>query len=480
MTHELEPTKGALRSTPTSSESGSRGIRKGIDRVVGRDDSIHCRATEALTSLLDRYKRSSRHIEVDFRALVTWVRLGDQLTHQLHPYPAKLLPHIASLFVRLAGSPSKQIVLDPFCGSGTVALEASVGGYVPVVADINPFALLLSKVKTTPYDPEQLRRTVQQVLRKAATIRIGPSVQIVNGDLWYALARRSELEILLSAVNEVDDTDARDFMRICFSATARRLSLADPRISVPVRMRTKRGLSRQSNRKIRERLAWLSSTNALAVFAGVCENNIERIEETNALYPDRTPARVIGTDARNILAQQEPLLAPSSVDLIVTSPPYGSAQKYIRASSLALNWLGLATPEELTGLEDQCIGREHVPARNGGTKELPGYEGLLERIGKKNLVRERITRFYMMEMRNALSQMAQALRPQGRIAIVIGNNQVCGEVLRNDRFVTKELEEQGLRVELRVVDHIKSRGLMTKRNKTASVISRESVIVLRK
>ena len=41
-------------------------------------------------------------------------------------------------------------------------------------------------------------------------------------------------------------------------------------------------------------------------------------------------------------------------------------------------------------------------------------------------------------------------------------------------------EETGFRTVLRLIDHIRSRGLMTKRNKTAGMITREWVFVFAK
>lgn len=86
----------------------------------------------------------------------------------------------------------------------------------------------------------------------------------------------------------------------------------------------------------------------------------------------------------------------------------------------------------------------------------------------------------MQEFRTALAEMAKVVADDGKVVIVIGNNQVCGQPLRNDTYVKEVMRAQGMEVELELVDTIKSRGLMTKRNKSASVISRESVIVFRK
>lgn len=439
-----------------------------------------------LEELRQKFQRSGRSVEVDFRKLVDWVRVGDQLTHQIHPYPAKLLPNIAHFFTRASILHQKRrCVLDPFCGSGTVALEASLAGYTPYVADSNPIALLIAKVKTTPYEPDELRQTACRIISRAARFRTAPEVSIVNEGLWYAPDRKKSLEILLRSIMETTEGDERDFFMVAFSVTARRLSFSDPAISVPVRLRTKEKFNETQNNKIKVRLAWIDQTSSSAEFAKVCEANIERVKESNFALKGRVTAVEVGSDARDLRSPKssnKPLEA-DSIPLIVTSPPYGSAQKYIRATSLSLNWLGFVGSTELSSLEGKSIGREHVPFR--GHKEIRGqlpkaYEQLLQRVQKKNETRARITRQYLHEMKEALSEMARVASVGGHVVLVVGNNMVCGEPLRNDKYVVNVLQELGLKLEIGLIDHIKSRGLMTKRNKTASMISRECVMVFTK
>lgn len=436
--------------------------------------------------LRQKFQRGGQYVEVDFRKLVNWVRVGDQLTHQLHPYPAKLLPNIAHFFTRASIFNQRHgTVLDPFCGSGTVALETSLAGLTPYVADANPFAMLLTRVKTTPYELEELKGATRQILSRAARFRTAPEVPIVNERLWYAPDKKKALEILLRAIIETTDGDQRDFFLVAFSVTARRLSFADPVISVPVRLKVKEKFSDAQNKKITERLAWIHQTNPPAEFARVCNANIERVRECNRALKGRISAVEVGTDARRLRSPSavgaRPLEA-GSIPLIVTSPPYGSAQKYIRSTSLSLNWLGIAGPKDLTKLEDNSIGREHIrPRERDEVEELPeAYDRLLLQVQKMNETRAQITRQYLFEMKRALTEMARVTSAGGRIVLVVGNNMVCGEPLRNDEYVAHVLQDLGLRLEIGLIDHIKSRGLMTKRNKTASIISRETVLVFAK
>lgn len=440
--------------------------------------------TAAYERLVADFQRTGAPVEVDFRAMVSWLRMGDQLTHHLHPYPAKLLPHIAHFFLR-ADTIKRQgtAVLDPFCGSGTVALEGSVAGYRPMVADSNPFSLALTRVKTEPYDPQELVAAVGRAAARARRYRSAPEIDVVNWHLWYSSTTKKSLERLLRAIREEENPAALNFLEICFSAIARKMSNADPAVSVPVRLRTKDRLSTTANQKIIKRLEWLAKACPFEEFSRHALQCIQRIEETNSAHPTRIGARVVGHDARDLKFNGR-RLPTASVPLIITSPPYGSAQKYIRATSLSLNWLQMAAPSDLAALESRSIGREHVAAFREVNKSHhqipPEYSDVIELIRKKNIIRAEITTRYLSEMAEAVKEMSRVLKPQGRAIIVIGNNQVAGHTIRNDDFLIHAFAQNGIGLEASLIDHIKSRGLMTKRNRTASIISRESILVFRK
>lgn len=471
---------GTFEPTTRLSNDVSSALEK--FRIAGPDTS------EIYSALCSEYQCDGVPVEVDFRKLVEWVKLGDQQTHQIHPYPAKLLPNIANFFIRASSlAPGDISVLDPFCGSGTVALESSLAGATPYVADANPLALLITKVKTSYYDPLELKEELNKICCRAKRYRKAPSIPVVNEKLWYPEPQKKSLEILLRSISEVENEDTRDFFRVSFSVAARRLSYADPAISVPVKLKTKDKFSKQTNQRIQERIDWVESTSPLDEFIKICNANIARTNLANQTNPKRKKAIIVSDDARNLAKTSFPASIPfnkNGVPLIVTSPPYGSAQKYVRASSISLNWLGFANPNELTNLEDRSIGREHAPQKKRTHLEdgiLPTeYEDLLKAVRKINETRYIITRQYLLEIKRAFQEMARVTSNGGHIVLVVGNNQVCNQILRNDEYAIQVMAEAGMKLELSLIDHIKSRGLMTKRNKTASVISRESVLVFSK
>lgn len=425
-------------------------------------------------------------LPVDFRQLVSWTKVGDQLTHQIHPYPAKLLSSIAHFFARASSivKPGSKL-LDPFCGSGTVALEASLAGHRPLVCDANPLSLLITKVKTTPYDTQRLRQLTDNLVRRAGAFRSAPVIDIVNSHLWYEPSRKQSLERLLRAVLELENEKERDFFKICFSVTARKLSFADPSISVPVRLKQKPSFSEAVRSRIDERLNWLATACTRYEFKKVCLANIARFEKTQIMFPDRQPAVYVSNDARKICEPEihisEPI-TPRSIHMVITSPPYGSAQKYVRASSLSLNWLELSKPKGLASLEAKSIGREHAPGKFSEVAlTLPReFEILLLDIKKRNNLRHEITRQYLADMQQALAEISKVISPGGYAIIVVGNNEVCGEVLRNDTFCISTMEACGMNLEMHLIDSIKSRSLLLKRNSSAPAISRESILVFSK
>jgi hypothetical protein len=70
--------------------------------------------------------------------------------HQLSPYIGKMKSSMARALIR-ALTNKGDTVLDPFCGSGTVALESWLSGRHTVAVDLNPYALYLTKGKLFPY-----------------------------------------------------------------------------------------------------------------------------------------------------------------------------------------------------------------------------------------------------------------------------------------------------------------------------------------
>lgn len=422
----------------------------------------------ALSGLLDRFEREQQPAAISFRQIVPWLKVGERASHYLHPYPAKLLPHIAHFFLAnrsLVGA--DEVVLDPFGGSGTVALETILSGRTALYADANPLGRLITAVKTRSIDPASLAAASAEVREGFRRSRARKLPDVVNLQKWFDPSITSDLVRLRAAIGALKDEALRDFMRVTFSAVTRKASNSDPRFSVPVRYRD--GEAR-------------NEFSVIDLFESQLEANITRVGALGqvAFLGSATPA---GTDARKLTTAAGGRLPDASVGMIISSPPYASAQKYVRAASLSLGWLDLAPSNGLRRLEDQTIGREHhakASWANVGSTGIDQADILIQEIAKENASRAKIVGTYLIEMREALAEAVRVLRPGGCFVLVIGDNTVCGRRFPSSDYLRLMLEGMGMTTILSLVDPIPSRGLMTRRNETAGIIASESVIVLRK
>ena len=194
----------------------------------------------------------------------------------------------------------------------------------------------------------------------------------------------------------------------------------------------------------------------------------------------------LSTDARDLRDGSGGGVSPlrsESVTLTITSPPYAGAQKYVRASSLSLGWLDLWPSTKLQECENQCIGREHYPKAAYGTTVSTGLklaDRQLLRVRAENPLRAHILAQYLNEMRDAVSEMWRVSKPGGHVVLVCGDNSVAGRPFKTSGFLAALFQEAGFATRLRLVDSIRSRGLMTKRNRTAGLITREWVYLFQK
>ena len=83
--------------------------------------------------------------------------------HNYHSFPAKFPPELPRSFILELTNP-KDIVLDPMLGSGTTILEAFLINRHAIEFDIDPLALLISKVKTSSPNLDKLFEFGSQVL----------------------------------------------------------------------------------------------------------------------------------------------------------------------------------------------------------------------------------------------------------------------------------------------------------------------------
>src|ERR1700680_1383798 len=87
----------------------------------------------------------------------------------IHPFPARMAPEI--VFEQLEGLAARRTILDPMSGSGTVLRAASELGHRAIGFDLDPLAVLMSRVWTTSCRVESLQDTAAEIVRRAKLVR---------------------------------------------------------------------------------------------------------------------------------------------------------------------------------------------------------------------------------------------------------------------------------------------------------------------
>jgi len=439
-----------------------------------------------ILNLIKEYKSSKKPISVNFRELVPNIVNMDRHTHFIHSYPAKLLQQIPYFFLNnTVFSKEHDIVMDPFCGTGTVLLEATLANRNAIGIDINPLAALIAKTKTSKVSIlrlEQELELIQDLFKIYSSSKKQYYIpKIANIEHWYSKKNARKLSKIKDIINNIKDPNVKEFYLIVFSICCKKFSYADPRISVPVKInKNKFPEGHQLREAAIKNLKFIDKNEVFEFFIEQAKKNIFRLNEyQNISMINSNEVTVYNNDIKHLTNQS---IKSHSIQLILTSPPYVSAQKYIRASSLSLQWLEL-NDTTIAKLDKQSIGREHFPRKEYEKLHLIGIkkiDSILLKIYKRNQLRAYITYKYLLEMQESFNHYYKVLKNNGYFVMVIGNNTIAGYEFMTHKYLIKIAKEIGFSTELILIDDIKSRGLMTKRNKTASVISREYIVVFKK
>lgn len=456
---------------------------------------------------LTQYKERHGPVDFNFKKIVE-KHLGKpystNFTHFLHSYPGKIFAYIPTFILSIPDiCPPGGTVLDPFCGSGTVLLESIINPFYKRNAfgiEINPLGRLIAKVKTTPLDVSKLLRIADNLLKKANQSRdVEPfsMPKFKNIDFWFSEKAIKKLAKLLFLIEELENNDFKDFFYVCFSSIIRKVSNADPFIPPPVKLKI------EKYRNSPQKLAYLErfiknveKADVIGLFENKIKINSKRIEslcKIEEVKDGKVKARIIWDDARcmkksklgdkaRILRENAEPLSSNSIDLILTSPPYLTAQKYLRTQKLELLWLGLLSEEEFSHLNRDIIGSENTSLRNTEFKSLgiESVDSLIKWASAISSQRAANLYKYFFDMKLALSEMYRVLKKDRYAVIVVGNNKVLGRYVETYKLLADLAVSAGFELEAVFRDEIRGRGMITKRHNSGGLIKEEFVLVLRK
>ena len=223
------------------------------------------------------------------------------LTHCFYRYPARFSPVFAREAICGFSKPG-DVVLDPYMGGGTTILEAMTQGRRAIGSDLNELAVFISRVKTTTLMEHQRLSlahwadvVVPAISYREHNDRLSEficSKRTHNLTLPKARAIKKLIGIAMCSLGNLHGAEAQDFARCALLNTGQ--------WALNGRRRTTRLIEFRS--RLRE------TVHEMLVGEASFSSAIE-----NAPHP-----KLFNSNAADICTN----VAMSSVDLVVTSPPY--------------------------------------------------------------------------------------------------------------------------------------------------------------
>jgi len=398
---------------------------------------------------LKKYKDESW----DFRAADT-----KAYTHCFHTYPAMMIPQIARKLIKAYGI-AEGWLLDPYCGTGTSLVEASLFGMHSVGCDINPLVRLIATAKSTPVCFSALDETLSELDASLFEIRYreshlpdAPIPNIENLTYWFSDEVIRTLAYLRDRIRRVTDKALQNFILVAFSETVREVSY------------TRNG----------EFKLYRMPTNKLKDFKpdvfGIFSKKLRRNRQGLAAYLEKRKNVKVSVSVANTVEGHLPTpRPPAGYDIVITSPPYGDSQTtvaYGQFSRLAAEWIGLPNARKVDKL---AMGG----TRSKETLTDSPVSAAVEKIRSVDEKRaEEVSAFYI-DLQRSIHSIADVCSPHATICYVVGNRRVKGVLLPTDEFVVDAFRQHGFLHKATIVRNIPNKR-MPKKNSPSNIAGETS------
>jgi DNA modification methylase len=350
-------------------------------------------------------------------------RSFEQYSHKIfNRYPARsigLVPR--SILSEIKGRKySRQChVLDPFMGSGTTAVEAALAGYPSYGVEIDPFARLLSEVKTTAISKsrcEKLRDIHSRV--KSTWKTLEPDLELYpklnNIEYWFDKKIFGQLLRLKTSIyKECDDPVDVGIFKVIFANMIRPCSLAERQTLKPY-----------ISKKYQKKPAIVEDE-----FDKSFHHHLDALEKFSQKTNKSSKVKFVSKDARAIVGK-------TKYDVAITSPPYINAIDYVRCIKLESAWTDLGDNELFKELQQNHVGRMSAKdcVSNEAFESIGSINALYKKLKLVDDKRANVVVAYFYDMYKNIACVFNCLNEGGEYHIIVGNS-----VIRDIEVKTHEL-----------------------------------------
>lgn len=363
-------------------------------------------------------------------------------------YPAMMVAPMQEQLLQdiLQYDPYITNILDPFVGSGTALVAGAKLGLDVYGIDINPLAILISRVRLEGVPIEDIRESIAQ-LKTYITLFLGNTnpIKFTNIQKWFRKDVIADLSTVKRAIQHENNIQIRRYFWVCFADTVRKYSNTRS-TTFKLHVKEHEKIKTMDNDCIQY---FINRVSALYV------DYVKRNDDTNiSLYTG---------DSIDILTS----FNDSSIDLICTSPPYGdnhTTVTYGQYSILPLLWIDLddldysdkTLLEKFTAIDRMSIGGRYNTDKSDIDIE---YKDLIAGISDQK-AKKLISFIY--DYCRAFAEMARVLKSGKRMVLTLGNRRVDNKEFPFDILNDRLAQKYGLREEAMITRNIQGKRMPSK------------------
>ncbi len=394
-----------------------------------------------------------------------------EYTHCYHIYPAMMIPQIArKLIDDYAPEGGVNLIFDPYVGSGTTLVEASLKGIRSVGTDLNPLARFMSKVKNQHFNIADINASITYVIE---SIMLYSPEKVINTDFsrisnykfWYTLENLLKLSYINQIILELKP-EVQDFFLLCLSETVREVSF------------TRNGEFKRY--KMSEKQIEKFNPDVFQLFERKVHRNRNGLESFNSVSNGELASIF---DFNTSIGIPRDILPEESVDMVITSPPYGDSHTtvaYGQFSRWSNEWFDFENAKSLDNILMGGVKSKTAVFESDSIKEELAE---IKRLDEKRYF-EVIS--FLNDYWNSIRNVATAVRKGGRVCYVVGNRRVKSIQIDLDYFTAEMFEKCGFKHDVTIVREIPNKRMPSKNsptNKTgviSTTMTNEYIVILTK
>ena len=394
-----------------------------------------------------------------------------EYTHCYHIYPAMIIPQVANRLIEIYGKNAK-LLFDPYCGTGTSLVVANLNGINALGTDLNPLARLIAEAKTTKVKLQILDLYLKEFSDFLFSSGFSAEkINIVvpdfkNIDFWFKEKTKNQLANIKGFINKISDEEVKKFFLVAFSETIRESSLTRNSEFKLYRM------SEEQRGRFNPDVFTLISSKLDRNRIGL-ENYLEKVKnkvvKTNIYAFD---------SSENISDLEE-----ESVDIVVTSPPYGDSRTtvaYGQFSRLSNQWLDI---EYASQIDNKLMGGKAKIIKETGIDVIDSTIG---RVVDQDENRAKEVYSFYSDYSKSIANISKVIRTDGYACYVVGNRTVKGIALPTDEITKCLFQEYGFKYQNTFIRNIPNKRMPSKNSPTNKVgkksatMSKEYIVVMQK